>query len=371
MDPLLTALQSQTEFDLLQKVLVPLFSALGYQRVTLEGGTHESGRDLVCWGVDEFGEPKIVVVHAKRFQPNARTQLSQSLMTLLPQLDQALETALVLPDGSKRLPTAAIFVTPFSLNQQTLYAVSSGLAERHRRRTTIIDGVKLAELISQHLPALALRLSSDCARAQQAPYVSPSPVAGHRSESDLVDFLAALRTDIDRRIAPAEPIDSQLCFVIMSFSANPVLSDFYEKAIKTVAENLGYRCERIDEQQFNGRITERIFHNLRTARLVIADITEARPNCYYELGIAHALRKEVIHLAYAGKDIHFDVKDWNFIIYSRIDELASALRERILGTAGRCGPGPDRAYGGCAHHSPMPGTHHNHRAPTGLPRNSR
>jgi hypothetical protein len=75
--------------------------------------------------------------------------------------------------------------------------------------------------------------------------------------------------------------------------------------------------------------------NLRIARLVVADLTEARPNCYYELGVAHALKKQVIHLAYASEELHFDVKDWNFIIYSRLDELADELRQRILGTVGR------------------------------------
>ena len=38
---LLTALQSQTEHDLLQTVLVPLFGAMGYERVSLEGGAHD------------------------------------------------------------------------------------------------------------------------------------------------------------------------------------------------------------------------------------------------------------------------------------------------------------------------------------------
>jgi hypothetical protein len=66
----------------------------------------------------------------------------------------------------------------------------------------------------------------------------------------------------------------------------------------------------------------------------VADLTEARPNCYYELGVAHTLRKEVIHLAYSSNDIHFDVRDFNFILYSRIDILAQKLHERILATVG-------------------------------------
>ena len=128
--------------------------------------------------------------------------------------------------------------------------------------------------------------------------------------------------------------DEKLCFVIMSFSNNPNLKDYYELGIKAVVEALGYRCERVDEQQFNGSIRDRILTNIRAAKFIVADVTEARPNCYYELGIAHALGKEVIHLANSTGDIHFDIKDFNFVVYSRIAELKQALTERIMATVG-------------------------------------
>ncbi len=120
----------------------------------------------------------------------------------------------------------------------------------------------------------------------------------------------------------------------MSFSCNPILEDFYSKAIKPTIESLGYVCQRVDEQEFNDSIRARILDNIKKARLIVADVTEARPNCYYELGVAHSLQKDVIHLANSSDDIHFDAKDFNFIIYSRIDDLATKLRKRIIGTVG-------------------------------------
>lgn len=124
--------------------------------------------------------------------------------------------------------------------------------------------------------------------------------------------------------------------MIMSLSGNPVLQDFYEKTIKLTVEKMGYRCERVDEQEFNGSIRDRILNNIREALFIIADVTGARPNCYYELGVAHALGKEVIHLTHSASDIHFDLKDFNFIIYSRHDELARKLQNRIKATVQRC-----------------------------------
>lgn len=122
------------------------------------------------------------------------------------------------------------------------------------------------------------------------------------------------------------------CFVIMTLSGNPLLQELYEGIVKPVVEDFDCRCERVDEQEFNGSIRDRILKNIREARFIIADVTEARPNCYYELGVAHALEKEVIHLANSAQDIHFDVKDFNFIIYSDGGDLERKLHRRIRAT---------------------------------------
>jgi len=125
---------------------------------------------------------------------------------------------------------------------------------------------------------------------------------------------------------------SNTCFVIMSFSTNPRLMDFYELAIKPTVSDMGFDCERMDEKEFNGKISEAIIESIKSSRFVIFDATEARPNCYYELGIAHALGKDVIHISNSIDNIHFDIRDFNFIIYSRIDELSSRLSKRISNT---------------------------------------
>jgi len=83
------------------------------------------------------------------------------------------------------------------------------------------------------------------------------------------------------------------------------------KAIKPTIESLDYRCERIDEQEFNGSIRGHILQNIRQARFIIANVTQGRPNCYYKLGVAYPLGKEVIHLNNSAKDIHLDRRDFN------------------------------------------------------------
>jgi nucleoside 2-deoxyribosyltransferase len=89
---------------------------------------------------------------------------------------------------------------------------------------------------------------------------------------------------------------------------------------------------RIDQVEHNDKITLKIFEQLRLADIVVADLTDEKPNCYYELGYSHALNKNVIHTISKKSSIHFDVKDWNFIIYNSIGELKDGLRRRIEAT---------------------------------------
>lgn len=71
-----------------------------------------------------------------------------------------------------------------------------------------------------------------------------------------------------------------------------------------------------------------------TAKFIVADLTGQRPNCYYEVGFAHALEKEVIHVIHEDHPIRFDIKDYNFIVYRNVAELERRLKERIFGTVG-------------------------------------
>ncbi len=89
--------------------------------------------------------------------------------------------------------------------------------------------------------------------------------------------------------------DRNMVFVIMSFSEDNLLIDVYNSAIKPTVKNFGFECVRVDEIEYNRRITDKVIECIRHAKIIIADLTEQRPNCCYELGYAHALGKEVIH----------------------------------------------------------------------------
>jgi nucleoside 2-deoxyribosyltransferase len=103
-------------------------------------------------------------------------------------------------------------------------------------------------------------------------------------------------------------------FVLMPFDT--AFEDIYKLGIKETAENLGIRAERVDEQIFHKEnILERIYGQIDSADLIIADMTGRNPNVFYEIGYAHAKGKTCLLLTSKADDIPFDLKHHRHIIY--------------------------------------------------------
>ena len=87
-------------------------------------------------------------------------------------------------------------------------------------------------------------------------------------------------------------LDPQLCFVIMPFSDR--LQPVYEDSIRQIVKAAGLRCERADDVHGSTLITWDIWERINRARFLIADLTDLNANVFYELGLAHALSKDVV-----------------------------------------------------------------------------
>ncbi len=73
------------------------------------------------------------------------------------------------------------------------------------------------------------------------------------------------------------------------FIAMPYAKEFnniYYFGIKQTIEELGRKCERVDQEKFTGDIVQRIKERIKNSKLVIADITGNNPNVFYEVGFA-------------------------------------------------------------------------------------
>src|SRR5215475_273122 len=106
------------------------------------------------------------------------------------------------------------------------------------------------------------------------------------------------------------------CFVIMGYgkktdfkqNKNFDLDKTYRNIIKPAAETAGYACERADEIQHAGVIDVPMYERLLTADLVIADLSTANVNAFFELGVRYALRpKTTIVMAEKNFEMGFDM----------------------------------------------------------------
>lgn len=117
-------------------------------------------------------------------------------------------------------------------------------------------------------------------------------------------------------IQPVRTNDN-LCFVIGPYGTdgteNRKWSDFLCTQVIQPALKEDYVVERTIDNPDPGKITEHIERNLSGARVVIADLTAANPNAYFELGFRHALERPIVHLARAKTALPFDIRDFHVI----------------------------------------------------------
>lgn len=92
-----------------------------------------------------------------------------------------------------------------------------------------------------------------------------------------------------------------------------------EQIIAPIVESKGYEVIRADRVLRTDVITDTIINYLNNAELVIADLSVANPNVYYELGYRTALKKSVVQIAEDGSELPFDISTKRTFFYDMND----------------------------------------------------
>ena len=141
--------------------------------------------------------------------------------------------------------------------------------------------------------------------------------------------------------------ESSKGFVAMWFDDST--DEAWEKGIKLGIKDAGFTPVRIDEQEHNDKIDDRIIAEIRRSRFIVADFTQgekgARGGVYYEAGFAHGLGIEVFFTCRedALQNVHFDTRQYNHIVWKTPEELRKGLAARISAVIG---DGPYKENGG-------------------------
>jgi len=115
----------------------------------------------------------------------------------------------------------------------------------------------------------------------------------------------------DIKVAPQKP----KAFVVMQFDM-PEYEALYKDVIEPICNEFGMKAQRADSTYLPGLVIADIKQQITESRVVIAEITPANANVYYEVGYADALNKPLILIADKKEGLKpFDVRAYRTIFY--------------------------------------------------------
>lgn len=100
-------------------------------------------------------------------------------------------------------------------------------------------------------------------------------------------------------------------------------------SIQAATEDAGLRCRRADEIWETPAIIQDVVNLIDRAKVVVCDCTGRNPNVFYEIGIAHALGRDVILLTQSDHDVPFDLRHLRYIRYLNNGEGLQNLRAQL------------------------------------------
>ncbi len=126
-------------------------------------------------------------------------------------------------------------------------------------------------------------------------------------------------------------------FVLMPFAAE--FDEVYSFLIQDAVASAGFEVRRADDLISQNNILKDVITSIVQSDLIVADLTSANPNVYYELGIAHALNKPVILMTQDIGELPFDLRSYRVVSYGTHfakmmiakNELSAMAKEALLG----------------------------------------
>jgi hypothetical protein len=104
--------------------------------------------------------------------------------------------------------------------------------------------------------------------------------------------------------------------VVVLLPAGKLFEPVYGEAIMPVAAEAGREVVRLSIQFNEEAVRTRLIDGLKSAELVIADVTGRNPNVMYGVGVADAIEKKVLLLVQHLEDLPFEKQAREVIAYA-------------------------------------------------------
>jgi hypothetical protein len=286
-----------------------------------------------------------MALQPRNFEPRGKLpfEIQQVIWQLFSQIDKCVQELAILKGISMRHVRmnhplkycvyvtqykTYVFATDKNVGSFTLFY--SGSYEhpdinRHQIVKELEDHFGYEDVFSFDFPTSYLRFESDEEKIKYASIISEQYLEDVQQEIILEGKMMKQKSIFAKN---EFIINEKLVFVVCPFKEP--FNAIYEDHIKTLVEkDLNMQCQRADEVYSNGPIIDDIWRLINEAKLIIADLTGRNPNVFYEVGLAHAIGKEVILITQNVDDIPFDLRHLRTVIYKEDYRGQIALYEDL------------------------------------------
>jgi len=152
--------------------------------------------------------------------------------------------------------------------------------------------------------------------------ISPGPAAAMATTKDTYwTYESGKMIDLGK-------FEKDLVFVIMGFNKRRRTYGI----IKSECKELKLNPLRADELKGSGVIIREVIKSIESAEFLVCDLTDERPNVYYEIGYAHAVgnhRSNILMIAKKGSKVHFDISSLRVHYYDSLKSLRSIIKTNM------------------------------------------
>ena len=127
---------------------------------------------------------------------------------------------------------------------------------------------------------------------------------------------------------------------------NPELEVVYERVMVPALHSCGLAPKRVDRHNAGGLLYSEIIALIEESDLIVADLTNERPNCYLEVGYAFGIgrstnliltaredhRADSPRHRHGGPKVHFDLAGYDILFWapSRLGAFRNELEKRAM-----------------------------------------
>jgi hypothetical protein len=233
---------------------------------------------------------------------------------------------------TQRIAAALLFFSRHLTRLDETISISSGTPDALTNELVALTECQNAEEIDHFLTMLeSIGLLHARAQHFEGGEYAPTPAGWQQIE----EFQRAPKTE------------STQAFIAMWFDEKT--HEAYAIGIAPAIIEAGYKPLRIDRKEHVNKIDDEIIAEIRRSRFLVADFTcepeKSRGGVYFEAGFAMALPIPVIWTCHKAsfKDVHFDTRQFNHIVWEKPADLYKQLLARVGAVIG---DGPLRKLAG-------------------------